>query len=146
MMTLVPSMRSIYRTLVVPVVLWSSFLVAGCRQRATVGPRPNDRNVLTQVQLGDHRFNNAYDAVEALRSNWLNTRGSDSFQAPSHVRVYLDNVSLGDKETLRTIAIATIVYIRYFDGISATARWGLDHGGGVIYVSTRPAGATDPKP
>jgi hypothetical protein len=145
-MTLVTSMRSIYRTLVVSVVLWSSFLVAGCRQRATAGPRPNDRNVLTQVQLGDHRFNNAYDAVEALRSNWLNTRGSDSFQAPSHVRVYLDNVSLGDKETLRTIAIATIVYIRYFDGISATARWGLDHGGGVIYVSTRPAGAIDPKP
>jgi hypothetical protein len=110
------------------------------------GPEPSkgaadvsrDRTVLTQTQFGAHQFNTAYDAIEALRSNWLKTRGPDSFQAPSQVRVYLDNVSLGDTSTLHTIAINTIVFIRYFDGISATARWGLDHGAGVIYVSTRP--------
>ena len=108
------------------------------------GPQPSkppevDRATLTQTQFGAHQFSTAFDAVEALRSNWLKTRGTDSFQSPSQVRVYLDNVSLGDTATLRTIAINTIVYIRYFDGISATARWGLDHGAGVIYVSTRPA-------
>jgi hypothetical protein len=36
------------------------------------------------------------------------------------------------------------MYMKYFDGISATARWGLDHGAGVIYVSTRVAGVADP--
>jgi len=102
-----------------------------------------DRTTLTQVQIGDHRFTTMYDAVEALRSNWLKSRGPDSFSSSSKVRVYLDNVSLGDVETLRTIAVATVVYVRFFDGISATARWGLDHGSGVIYVSTRPA-ASDP--
>ena len=102
-----------------------------------------DRTTLTQVQMGNNRFTTTYDAVEALRSNWLKTRGPDSFSNPSKVRVYLDNVSLGDVETLRTIAVVTVVYIRFFDGISATARWGLDHGSGVIYVSTRPS-ASDP--
>jgi hypothetical protein len=107
------------------------------------GPRPSkapevDRSVLTQTQFGAHQFNTAFDAVESLRSNWLKTRGTDSFQNPTQVRVYLDNVSLGDTATLRTIAINTIIYIKYFDGISATARWGLDHGAGVIFVSTRP--------
>jgi len=94
--------------------------------------------MLTQTQFGEHQFNTAFDAVESLRSNWLKTRGTDSFLNPSQVRVYLDNSSLGDTATLRTIPINTIVYIKYFDGISATARWGLDHGAGVIYVSTMP--------
>ncbi|MGH7616968.1 MAG: hypothetical protein ACREPM_07050 [Gemmatimonadaceae bacterium] len=104
---------------------------------------PRDRTVLTPAQFGLHQFNTAFDAIEALRSNWLKTRGTDSFQSPSQVRVYLDNISLGDTATLRTIPLTNIVYIRYFDGIQATARWGLDHGVGVIYVSTRPA-TSDP--
>src|SRR5438132_11994083 len=69
-----------------------------------------DRTMLTKSQFGDLKFNTAYDAVEALRSNWLKTKGTDSFQNPSQVRVYLDNISLGDIETLRTITISTIVY------------------------------------
>ena len=61
------------------------------------------------------------------------------------VRVYLDNVFLGDTATLKTIPVTSIVYMRYFDGIAASARWGLDHGAGVIFVSTRPM-AADQKP
>lgn len=129
-------------------IVASALLLAACSTpQGARGPEPSrdvsdvsrDRTVLTQTQFGAHQFNNAFDAIEALRSNWLKTRGPDSFQAPSQVRVYLDNVSLGDTATLRTISINTIVYIRYYDGISATARWGLDHGAGVIFVSTRPA-------
>ena len=126
-------------------------LVAACSTsapRASGAPTPStdtpeaprDRSLLTRVQFGDHQFNTAFDAIEALRSNWFKTRGTDSFQSPSQVRVYLDNSSLGDTATLRTIAIGIIAYIRYFDGVEATARWGLDHGAGVIYVSTRPLG------
>jgi hypothetical protein len=139
-------MRSTFGRLALIALLSLAPLIGeGCRRvRSTESSPATNRNVLTLAQIGDHRFNTAYDAIESLRSNWLNTRGTDSFQKPSVVRVYLDNISLGDKETLRTIAIANIVYIKYFDGISATARWGLDHGAGVIYVSTRPAGVGDP--
>src|SRR5262249_478248 len=111
---------------------------AGPEPSKNVSDAARDRTTLTQTQFGEHQFNTAFDAIEALRSNWLKTRGTDSFQSPSQVRVYLDNVSLGDPACARTTAINTIVYIRYFDGIAATARWGLDHGAGVIYVSTRP--------
>jgi hypothetical protein len=47
-------------------------------------------------------------------------------------------VRLGGVETLRTIVVRPVSYIRHYNGIDATARWGLDHGSGVIYVSTRP--------
>lgn len=130
-------------------MLATAFMLAACSApppRDAGGPVPadtttagsRDRTVLMHSQFADHQFNTAFDAIEALRSNWLKTRGTDSFTNPSQVRVYLDNISLGDTASLRTIAINTIVYIRFFDGVQATARWGIDHGAGVIYVSTRP--------
>src|SRR5690349_14779114 len=111
----------------------------GCARAATTSSPTTNRNVLTRAQI-DSRYTTVFDAVEALRSNWLNTRGSDSFSSPSVVRVYMDNVSLGDKETLKTISVSSISYIRWFDATAATQRWGTNHGAGVIYVSTRPPG------
>src|SRR5262245_51275986 len=100
-------------------VLATAFMLAACSAptpRDASGPVPSrdttaagsrDRTVLMQSQFADHQFNTAFDAIEALRSNWLKTRGTDSFQTPSQVRVYLDNISLGDTASLRTIAINT---------------------------------------
>jgi hypothetical protein len=104
-----------------------------------------DRNTITKEQLTKNHYSTVYDAVEALRGNWLQTRGTDSFQSPSQVKVYLDNTMFGGVESMRNISANTISFVRYFDGVSATARWGLDHGAGVIYVSSRPAIATDPQ-
>lgn len=95
-----------------------------------------DRNLLTHEQLREHQFRNAFEAIEALRSNWLQTRGTDSFSAPTQVQVYLDDARLGGIETLRWITTPQIDHLRYYDGIAAAARWG--HGQGVIFVSTRP--------
>jgi hypothetical protein len=30
-----------------------------------------------------------------------------------------------------------IEYVRYFDPVQASSRWGFDHGAGVIYVASR---------
>jgi hypothetical protein len=54
------------------------------------------------------------------------------------VQVYLDDTRLGGVETLRTLSTANVVFIRHVNGIDAAARWGLDHGQGVILISTRP--------
>ena len=113
------------------------------RVKPDAGPRA-DRNMITKEQLTKNHYSTVYDAVEALRANWLQTRGTDSFQSPSQVKVYLDNTMFGGVESMRNISANTISFIRWFDGVSATARWGLDHGAGVIYVSSRPAIATDP--
>jgi hypothetical protein len=52
--------------------------------------------------------------------------------------VYFDGIHFGGVESLRTIDLRPVTYIRFFDGIAATARWGLGHGQGAIYVSTHP--------
>jgi hypothetical protein len=128
-------MRSAVRTLVAFGFL---LLAPACATRSAAGRRVGaDRNLITREQILEHRFNNAYEAVQALHSNWLATRGPDSFQNPSQVWVYLDNTRLGGVETLREIGSVNIGSIRYYDGVAATARWGLDHGSGVIFVTTR---------
>ena len=125
-------------------VLAAALAVGGCVPRLKTG-ETRDHGTLTREQIAESHFNTAYDAVEALRSNWLRARGTDSFQTPSEVVVYLENTRLGGTETLREIAANTIVYIRFYDGVSATARWGIGHAAGVIYVSTHVQGA-DPAP
>ena len=138
-------MRSTYGRLGIFALLSSLSLLAGaCQPSASTTSSPStSRNVLTRAQI-DARYTTAYEAVEGLRSNWLNTRGNDSFSNPSVVRVYLDNVSLGDKEALRRISVESIAYIKWIDAGTATQRWGTNHGAGVIYVSTHPARAGDP--
>jgi hypothetical protein len=113
-------------------------LLAACGGRGDGVARPSpDRSLITREEIQQHRFTNAYQLVEALHSNWLRTRGTDSFAQPGQVLVYLDDSRLGGVEALRSISTQTVGYIRYYDGLQASARWGLDHGHGVIFVSTR---------
>jgi hypothetical protein len=125
-------MRPIRRSIAVLFVL-----AAGCagNQARESAPR-GDRNTLTQQEMLDSHFQNAYDAVESLRGQWLQARGTDSFYTPSQVWVYIDNVKLGAVETLRSLAVNSIVSIRHLGANEATARWGVGHSAGVIQVQT----------
>ncbi len=95
-----------------------------------------DRTVITHQQMLDGHFQTAYDAVEALRGMWLRPKGPDSFTVPSQVWVYVDNVRLGDVESLRGIHPSTVLSLRYYNSNEATARWGVGHAAGVIQVTT----------
>jgi hypothetical protein len=112
---------------------------AAADSQAAQGARParSNRNVITQEQMVQQHFKNAYEAVQALHPNWLTTRGTDSFRSPSQVWVYLDDARLGGIDQLSTIAPSTVGTIRHFNGVDASARWGLDHGAGVIQVISR---------
>ena len=110
---------------------------AGCARTVRDPDLPRvDRNLLTHEQVVETRTSNAYDAVYTLRFNWLVPRGVDSFSTPGQVLVYFNDTRLGGVQTLQSIGLNEIGYIRYFDGNEASARWGLDHGHGVIYVAT----------
>ena len=124
-------------------LVWS-FLVLGwaCAHRVGDTAKSTDRSVLTREEITRGQYRDLYDAVSALRRNWLQTRGADSFNNPSVVRVYLDNVMLGSPESLRNIVPASVVFLKFYDGIAATTRWGTDHGAGVIFISTRPSAAS----
>jgi hypothetical protein len=76
------------------------------------------------------------------------SRLQESFSYPTEVQVYLDGVHMGGLDMLENIASPPVQYIRFFSGLDATSRWGLNHGRGVVWVSTdakRP-GASGPPP
>ncbi len=101
-----------------------------------------DLRTLTREQMAPNHFHSAYEAVQALRGNWLNPPANTVFgRYGNAVSVYLDNIRLGGPSELQGIPMNTVVYIRYFDAMEATTRWGLDHTEGVIYVSTHPVGS-----
>jgi len=108
----------------------------GCGKAPPAQTAPASYDVLTKDQIDNQGFTTAMDAVQNLRANWLHERGTRSFYAPDSIKVYLDDTRLGGIDQLALIPISNIVYIRHFDGVAATARWGVDHGAGVIYVST----------
>ena len=119
-------------------VAWVAILVAGsaCSRRAHPGTaRPLDYNTLTAEELNQRPFYSVYDAVEALRPNWLSMRGPYGV-----VQVYVDENHLGGIEVLRTIRIPGVAVIRHMDGIQATARYGRGHESGVILVTTLASG------
>ena len=107
-----------------------------CAGRNANVPERSDRSIIYSAQIKEHGFINAYDAVESLRSTWLRTRGTDSFNKPTEVLVYVDDNRLGGVLTLKQVTTSQIIMIRFVDGLTASARWGLDHGQGVIQVVT----------
>lgn len=102
-----------------------------------------DRNLITDEQMRENHFQTALQAVEALHANWLNLRPNTLIARQDSVLVYYDNVKLGYPSELNDIEVGRISYIRYFDAVQATTRWGVGHSQGVIYVSSRPADAAD---
>ena len=130
-------MRTAFARFTAPMAAALMVASAACASGSSSGGNSTktDRSLITSEQILKHRFANAYEAVEALHSNWLVNKSADSFSTPSQIRVYVDNTFYGAVESLRSINPNNIRSIRHFDGVAATARWGMDHGAGVILVS-----------
>src|SRR5690349_3805149 len=113
------------RLLIVAMAVTTACLSRG---RAEVPPRP-DRTALTQKDLEGKHYLTAYDAVEAMRGNWLHDRGPMTFDRNNQVvvLVYYDDVKLGTVETLRSIPVQSVSLIRHLDGVEAQGRYGIGH-------------------
>lgn len=95
-------------------------------------------DLITREEIESQHWANAYELVAALRPNWLNERGPDSFGTPAELQVHFNGVRAGGIATLRQMIVTEVVYLEYIDPIAATARWGLGYGHGAIELSTKP--------
>ncbi len=97
-----------------------------------------DQQLITRDVIRSTQYSNMYDVVLALRSNWLRVRPAESLQGQSpRIQVYLDNQRLaGGADELKQLSPTNIESVRYFDPITASSRWGMDHGAGALYVVT----------
>lgn len=103
---------------------------------------PRNPDVITEQELADVPYSNAYDAIQRLRPQMLLPRGgaassSITQQASYTIRVYLDNVPVGGIADLKQIQLAGIKEIRYLGPSDATQRFGTGNAGGAILIRTR---------
>ena len=95
------------------------------------------RDRITAEELATIDVQNALQAVQRLRPNFLQTRGgatSSITQGPQDVVVYVDQTRMGGPNTLAQIPITDVKEIQYLNGTDATQRYGTGHGSGVIIV------------
>ena len=93
-------------------------LTASCLGAPHPAPKPRvDYSVITAEQIAAQHYTTVYEAVSALRSNWLSTRGTDSFVMPSQVWVYLDNSRIGGVQTLASLSTQGVTSIKHLTGI-----------------------------
>ena len=113
--------------------------------RALTRSGGRDANIISQEELRQNAFRNGYDAVQALRPDWLEPGGAGARTAGAGMLVYLDDILMGDVETLRNIDMTHVVYIEHFDARAASARWNIGGGQEAIDVSTHPGPPAQPR-
>ncbi len=111
-------------------------VLTACASRSAAGPRLN-ANLLTRADIEETGPSNAFNIIQALRSNWLVKRGRTSFVQEGEIRVYVDGSGPNSLDILRTIHSDNIESIRFMDERQATYRFGSGHEHGAILVTLR---------
>jgi hypothetical protein len=116
----------------------SSSGASGASQQASAGSRTShSRDRITADELATIDVQNALQAVQRLRPNFLQSRGgasSSMTQGPQDVVVYVDQTRMGGPNTLAQIPITDVKEIQWLNGSDATQRFGTGHGSGAIIV------------
>ncbi len=122
----------------------AAFIVAaGCAsvpsQSVQGAPGHRDKLFAAEIQANRSPGMSAYDLIEHMRPEYLRSRGANSLRTttPPTAIVYLDNSKYGDLQSMRTISADMVVQVEYLSAASAQTRFGMDHTGGAILISTR---------
>lgn len=110
---------------------------AATQQSSSPARSRGSREVITSDELAKLDVQNALQAVQRLRPNFLQTHGgmsSSMTQGPQDVVVYVDNTRMGGPSSLSQIPITDVKEIQYLNGPDATQRFGTGHGSGAIIV------------
>lgn len=151
------------RSQLLPLSLLVAALAACAANPRTGDAEASRRNggpnfITTEEIQKEARSQHAYDLIRELRPNWLRARGVQSLGRPvgagdpgpvaprervvtgSMIHpsvVYVNGSRAGGYEILRQILAVDLQEVRFLGATEATARFGSDHGGGAILLTTR---------
>ena len=107
--------------------------------RVTRPPRGSSSLITSaEIEAAAPDILNAYQLVERLRPMMMRPRNLTAGNVGDGnvfgVVAYVEEVRLGDLESLGSVMRATVREIRYIGATDATTRWGTGHSNGVIQV------------
>ena len=105
---------------------------------APTRPVRRSNSLITREEMLKSTSPDALGVIQALRPDWLRSRGATSFAGGvPDVVVYVDGARVGHREVLRQLPTTHIKEMRHLSATEATQKWGTDHSGGVIEIVTR---------
>ncbi len=124
------------------VLLSTLALTLACASGYQAGEPRAGRDLITAAQIeaeGTLASASAYEVVERFHNEWLLGSPATSPTDPPRLypMVYVDDIRLGEVETLRSVPGGDIIEIRFLDARDADFRYGTGHRGGVIAVRTK---------
>ena len=126
---------------IIALALYIFVVACGSGPTPTGGLGFRNRSVLTAEEIDASRSGGwtAYDLIARLRPEYLRSRGPSSLRtlAPTTAVVYVDDMRFGELASLRTFNTDQILFIQYLNAADATTRFGTDHFGGAILITTR---------
>ena len=128
------------RRLRAPMVPFLTVWLVSCGAAGVGSGRTGDLNIIPRDEIVTSNATTAYQLVQSLRPQWLVGRGITTLAQAAgaeDIVIYLDNARLGNRETMRRIALGPVQYLRFFRAPEATQRWGGGHLHGAILISTR---------
>jgi len=96
------------------------------------------RNYLSYEEIQQSNTSNAYDLIRKLRQHWLYGRGRKTIQheVANYPMVYMNNLKYGNINSLWEVSVESIKEIRFLNSGDATLKFGIDHSGGAILITT----------
>lgn len=123
------------RLVLIPLIL----VLAACAATPGGGPRRSARVLLAEEIAEAGVVTTAAEAIRQLRPQWLNTRSTPTMTNPdgSPPVVYVDGLRADGIRELERIRATQVERMQYLSPSDATNRFGTDHIGGAILITTR---------
>ncbi len=117
----------------------ATLLAMGCASSGESGSTGRSRDLITQTELMEVPHSTVFEAVRALRPRWLQARAGASFQSRQQqtARVYIDGQLRGELGEMWNLLPTEVSEIRFMSASDATTRFGTNHIGGAIVITTR---------
>ncbi len=105
-----------------------------------MGSSSGRSDLITAAQIESSGAQTAYDAVQRLEPQWLNSRGTGSMGAgggSDTPDVYVGGNQVGGINYLQSVNATDVKEMQYFRPGEAATRFGMGHRGGVISVTLK---------
>lgn len=100
-------------------------------------PRLRSRDVILASDLVHSHSPTVYDAILEVRPDFFERRARRNLSGQLEgLRVFVDDVDVGDVDALRTLPLGPVTSVRYVYPGDAEFRWGRQASGAVILVTT----------
>jgi hypothetical protein len=98
-----------------------------------------ERDLISEEEIATVDFQSVYEVVQALRPQWLRSRGITSFidPRPDYAEVFVDGTEVGEISYLWLVSAIHVKELRFWGPEKAGVKFGMGYPRGVIEIVSK---------